>query len=541
MIEHLRKYTGLIIFVMALIFVGLTFLGSGNRGGMGSGDPTRITIDGTSYSYSEYQKLGPSTLKLAQGLGMYTFLMSLGMDFSMDEKATNSFVVNRVLLHKAAEEFGVHPSDAEVAEAIKGQTAFQGESGTFDQEKYNNIVQNNLGRLGLAEKDLFDLVRDDLTMKRLSSIIGDGLTANPEIALEAVTAGDQRLTLQVARLPLSKYQESLKPTDEELKTEWETSKDKYLTEKQLKVSYVLATPKYPEPAKDEAPLPPTATDDEKKAAEVKKATQATADANAKREINKQLAAKVSALLEGINKDANASFEKLAGDSGLEVKSTDFFTTTALPPDLNLQLRAGDTQGSVGAVLNTLTIGGGDEANRYSNAIPITDGQWLVVRAEEIKEPRTMEFEEAKEAVRTDYIAKHAAEALKKDADEKTAKIRESLAAGKSFADVAKEMELEIKQHGPFGVNDRNAADPDAGILFQPAATVDQGTLADPVMRPDAALLVFVEKREIYKDNDRASKVDGAVKTISEHQATFAFTSWMQNRLESIKIQEPNRK
>ncbi|MDB6077225.1 MAG: hypothetical protein JWO82_972, partial [Akkermansiaceae bacterium] len=278
-----------------------------------------------------------------------------------------------------------------------------------------------------------------------------------------------------------------------------------------------------------------------KAAEVKKAAQSTAEAEAKRTVNKELAAKVSALLEGINKDATGSFEKLAGDSGLEVKSTDFFTTTALPPDLNLQLRAGETQGSVGAILNTLTTDADDAANRFSNAIPIAGGQWLVVRADEIKEPRAKEFEEAKDAVRADYIAKHAGDAMKKDSDEKVAKLREGLTAGKSFADVAKELELEVKQHGPFSMNDRNAADPDAGILFQPAATVDPGSLADPVMRPDAALLVFVEKREIYKDDARASRVEHAVEAIGGRQATFAFSSWLQNKLDTIKVKRPDRK
>jgi hypothetical protein len=543
MIEHLRKYTGLIIFVMALVFVGLTFLGKSSSRGMGSDDPVRITIDGTSYTFSEYQKLGPSSVKLAQGMGtgmMYSFAMPLGVDFSsMDSPDQDRFVVNRVLLRKAANEFGIHPTDEEVAAAVKEQPAFQDKDGAFDQAKYNGIVQGYLGHLGLIEKDLFDLVRDDLIMKKLTSILGDGLAGSRQFAVDSVAAADQRLTLQVARLPLSKYEESLKPTDDELKAEWETSKQKYLTEKQLKVSYVLATPKYPEPAKEEAPLPATATEDEKKAAEVKKAAAATAEAEEKRKINKDLGAKVNVLLDGLDKNSGGTFEKLAADAGFEIKSTDFFVISALPPELDLKLRSAQGQATVASTLGNLSMEG-SATNRFTNAIPIIDGQWLVVRADEIKEPRPKEFEEAKEDVRKDYITKHAAEALKKDADEKTAKIREGLTAGKSFADLAKEMDLEVKAHGPFGMQDRTAPDPDAGILFRPAATVDPGSLADPVMRPDAALLIFVEKREIVKDDTRAQKVERAVQSMANNQTTTAFVAWLQSRQETTKVVGPKK-
>ena len=541
MIEHLRKYTGLIIFVIALLFVGLAFFGdTASLGRANSNDPAVIRVDGRTYSVSEFRKTGAAARSLGMNLGLYEYVSTLGGFGGNDDESDKRFFVNRLLVKEASEEFGVHPSDEEVTAALKAMPIFQGPDGAFDQTKYNEIATQGIGRFGMTEKDLIELVRESIAVKKLAAIIGGGLAANREVALESVASRDQQVSIQLARTSLSSFRETFKPTDEELKAAWETTKDKYMTERKIKVSYFIAKPAYPE-AKPEAPkLSDAITEEDKKKAEQeaaeKKAAEEAALAEEKRKIDNDLVDAVDSFLAELQNNEGKDFEKLAKDHNWELVTTEFFPRTAVPPALSVNLRSSSNPQPLADRLFQLDLTA-DPLGRYTTALPMPDNAWLIARLDEEEAARPKTFEEAKEEVRTDYIAEKAGEALKKDADEKAGKIREALKAGKSFAEAAKEAGLEPKAHGPFKATDKLDGEADTSILFQTAATVDPGTLADPVMRPDGALFVFVEKRELVKDPARAERVEQALTGLASQQQRFAFSAWLESKLEASKVED----
>ena len=140
--------------------------------------------------------------------------------------------------------------------------SFQGPDGAYSQQTYNDFVTKRIGAFGLTEQDFIELVRDTLAARKLAEIIGGGLSADRTIAAQQVASRDQQVTIQLARVALSKFQDELKPTDEELKAEWETTQDKYQTDRKIKISYLIAKPTYPELPKEEAKLPDAVTDEQ---------------------------------------------------------------------------------------------------------------------------------------------------------------------------------------------------------------------------------------------------------------------------------------
>lgn len=543
MIENLRKYTGLIIFVIALLLVGFIFT-IDNGSGMGGGnanDPVVISIDGRSYRSSEFEKLGPSSRSLAMQLGLYDMVSTLGGFGGANEReADERFFANRINLREAREEFGVHPDDEAVAAMLKSMPAFQGPDGAYSQTNYNNIVNRALGRMGLRESDMLDLVRDTLALRTLGRVVGGGLAVNRRFAEESVLANDQKVTVEVARLDIGKYEEALDPTEEELKESWETTKDKYLTDKRIKVSWILASPGVPETKVEEETLPEDATEEQKKAAADKKSAAETALAEEKRRLNNELAERVDLFLDELRDSEGKDFEKLAGENGWEVKTSEMFPRSAVPQELGINLRASSDQRSVADFLFALTKST-DPLDAFTEALPVGEGQWFVARLDEAEEPRPKEFEEAKDEVRADFIAEKASGNLKKDAEEKTAKIREALAEGKSFSEAAKDQGLEVVPHGPFAAGESLENEADSQTLFQTAARVAPGTLADPLIRPDSARLVFVGKREIVKDDGRAARIDGAVTAGASTQQRLAFAAWLDERLAASRIEYPARR
>ncbi|MCW1925482.1 peptidylprolyl isomerase [Luteolibacter arcticus] len=540
MIEHLRKYTGLIIIVVALLFVGLVFF-ENNTGGRGSaGDPPALSVDGRQYTMTEVQKLGETPMALVQGFGMYgmiDFLSTLG-GFGGGEETANRFFVNRLIVRQAAEDFGVHPSAEEISAEIKKMPTFQGADGAYNQQTYNDFITKRLGRLGMTEGDFIDIVRDTLATRKLTEIIGGGLAVDRSVAAQQVTSRDQQVAIQLIRIPLSKFQDELKPTDEELKAQWETTKDKYQTDRKIKVSYLIAKPTYPELPKDETKLPDAVTDEQKKEAEKaaadKKAAAEAKLAEHKRKVDTQLADTVDGLLQQIEASEGKDFAKLAEENGWKIVTTDLFTRTSLPAELSVNTRSTSNPRPVGDIIFQITPGS-DAMSRFSEALPIADGAFLIAHLDEAEEPRTKTFEEAKDLVRVDFITDKAGEALKKDADEKAAKLREALAAGKSFADAAKELGLEVKSLGPFKATDKLPEEADTSILFETASLVDPGTLADPVMRPDGAVFIFVEKREVVKDPARDERINQSLTGLTSNQQRIAFSAWLEEKLASTQV------
>ncbi|MCW1885359.1 SurA N-terminal domain-containing protein [Luteolibacter flavescens] len=547
MIEHLRKYTGLIIFVIALLFIGLAFVGDNVTKGHRSGnDPLVLSVDGDQYTASEVQKLGSMPMAMVSGFHMfdfYEFASILGGVGGAPEALHRAFV-NRLNIRQAAEDYGVHPSKEEIFAEIKKMTAFQGSDGAFSQANYNDFMTKSISRAGLVESDFLDLVSDKIATRKLTEIIGGGLAVDRNFAANMVARNDQQVTLQLTRLPLSKFQDELKPTDEELTAHWDTTKERYQTDRKIKVSYIIAKPTYPELPKEEVKLPDAVTEEQKKEAEAKATEKKAADeaklAEDKRRIDGEMADTVDTFLHNINETEGKDFAKLAEENGWTVVTTDLFARTSLPTELSINTRSTSNPRPIGDFLFQISPGT-DAMSRFSDALPIADGAYLVAHLDEAEEARTKTFDEAKEQVLVDYIAEKAGEALKKDADEKAAKIREALTAGKTFADAAKELGLEVKSLPAFKSADKVPDEADSSALFEAAATVDPGTLADPLMRPDGATFIFVEKRELVNDPGRDERVNQSLTGLASTQQRIAFSAWLEEKLAAAQIVDLTKK
>ncbi len=183
MIENLRKYPGVIIAALVAVFIGFLLMDTERffrQSGAGS-----IEIDGVTYDYNEFQRIGPSSLKLAQQLSsyqsmdLYRFVMALSdPKANSPEAAERSFFSNRLFLRQAAQEFGIHPGDEEVQTFLRERSVFADSDPTnpsskkFNQENYQNFVMNSLGKSGMTEADLLALVRDMLAMEKIQGVLG---------------------------------------------------------------------------------------------------------------------------------------------------------------------------------------------------------------------------------------------------------------------------------------------------------------------------------------------------------------------------------
>lgn len=546
MIEHIRKYSGLMIVVLVVVFISFFFMDTRSMQGA-SGSPTVVKIDGRSYTEKDYRIMGKGGYDVVRGVagagdfGFYQAFMPL-FGRGLPEDAPMDLLIGRVLLQNAKEQFGIYPSDDEVTDYIRKMRVFAGADGNFDPEIYRNFIERSLNRAGMIEVDLRDLASDAIVATKLQSILSAGLSTDRDAIARKAALENQQITVELGRLNLETYQSKIEPKEEEIKAYWEGIQDFFKTEPLRKFTYVLVTPEAlvdpaPEPAA--APLPADATEEAKaaakKAEEEKAAALAAKTAEARRANQTKTDALVDDFSYSLQEQHGAGFEDLAKKNQWEVKTTELFAKSAPPADLNMDLRSSSQGGK--AVDYLFRINATKDAfSRISQPIAVGEGQWIVARLESEEPARVMTYQEARADARAKYIQEKGGEALKAAVEEASKKIKEGLEAKKSFADAAKEAGVtEIKTVENVSRSYRPDSFTEPQTLFEDARYTNPGELANNIIESDRAFIVYVVKREVVKEENAAARLDMEVKQASAGNVFAAFNSWLAAETEAAKV------
>jgi hypothetical protein len=550
MIEHIRKYSGLMVVVLGLVIVSFVLMDAQRMPGL-TGDPVVMKINGRGYTNKEFSRTGASSFEVFQMLyntgdfdlfrAFAPFIMR-GMGGT--QEPVKQFFAGRILLRDAREQFGIHPSEEEISARIRKMPVFANQDGGFDAERYTMIIQKQLGRYGMTEHDLRELVSDTIVSLKLQDILGAGLVADRNITATNLAFDSQEITVELARLDRDTFQDKIEPKEEEIKAFWESIQDKYKTEVRRKFTYVIVTPEaVPEPAPEApaAPLPADATDEAKaaakKAEEDKKAAAAAKAAEARRTALLKSNGLIDTFLVTLQDQKGEGFEELAKQNGWEVKTTELFAATKAPAELDVDLRSSSTGGKVPQILFQINSKG-DAFSKISPAIPVGENQTIVARLDEEEASRTMEFAEARAEARADYISEKGGDALKAAIAEAATKIKEGLAARKSFADAAKDAGItEVKKVEKVSKTYRPDALSEPQGLFDAVRTIDPGSISDTIIESERAFIAYVEKREVVKEANADARLDAEVRNETTQNETAAFDAWLTEQIESAKIED----
>jgi hypothetical protein len=543
MIENLRKYPGVIIAALVAVFIGFLLMDTERffrQSGAGS-----IEIDGVTYDYNEFQRLGPSSLKLAQQLSsyqsmdLYRFVMAMSdAKASSTDAAERSFFTNRLFLRQAAQEFGIHPGDSEVQNFLRERSVFADSDPTnptakkFNQESYQNFVMNGLGKNGMTEADLLALVRDMLAMEKIQDILGLATEVKAADIKTNFQAMSQKITLSYISLPLAAETKSLKPTEEEIKSFWELRKEKYRTEVRRKFSYIIASPSYPKGA-EKAPEAPKPAKEGDPAPEMSDADKKILELRRKAEL--EVAAKMDDFLAEIEESKGGEFDILAKKYGWTITSTDFITYSTIPDSL-LKLSPRKTTKTLQQLLFDLKTTS-DPISKFTSSFPVGEADWLIARLDEEEESREKTFAEAQEQAQAEWIDEKGRAALQATATETKKKIEDALKEKTSFAKAAETLKLKVKQLTNLKNGETPPGHSEAPALFSAAQFINPGSLTDLVTSADATHIAFVEKREVEKDPSFDAMMATGLGRYQEQMNLTTFQTWLAERRASAKISE----
>ena len=541
MLDFLRKHTIVIMAAMALVFVGLMFIGGDVSGGSLSGmfKQTFVTVDGKSYGEKDYVNMGQTGRNLAYSFSS-SFAPLLQNHFATEQDLRNicylmktnnpnaAFLAYRGIIRREAERLGLTPSNAEIDEAICNIPEFLDDKGVFDPKKYDDFIsmRGNQGKK-LQEEILRGLMGDTMSLVRIEDVIAGGAAVEPNFAQAVAESENQQITVNTAFLEKSAFRPKTDPGEEEIKTFWDKHKENYRNEEARFFTVYTFTPE----GDAKAPKP----------GDISNATMETMNL-VENDIWEPLNA-----TNGRNMDQTIgeALAKTPNVCKMEKKTYAAVTRKNAPEEINQPINQSASDGRSATLLDVVfSLTGApalnadadakaiEEARAKSGAEQIStmqvleDGQVVLVKLEGITPVKALPYDMARNSARADLLETMTEESLNKAASELRTELDKAPDAIEQFNAIASKAGAKTAAYGPFinpnillnSIYSQNAKSPEEfqAIMdqamssrlappkelpvplevFGACALVNPGKMAQPIDTGDGILLVQLVKREL---------------------------------------------
>jgi peptidyl-prolyl cis-trans isomerase D len=432
--------------------------------------------------------------QLALALGQFSLLESLGGMAQDENQALEEFIWSLFVLHHEAKELGIEPTDSQVANRIKAVRAFQ-TGGQFDPSKYKAFVLEQLGPRGFTELQLENVIRDTLRVERIREIVGSP-TAVSDAEFRDTARVLQAINAQVVRFSLASVASEASVTEEEVKEFYQQYGPALSMPETRVVDYVKFA---------SAPGGKPLEGRERVEALQKLADSATA----------------------FSEQASASaFEKAASASGLTVQRSPEFERSGSTASGGNDGIAADLRNLAPAAF-LLT-----ENSPVSDVIQSGDA-FFILKLVKVNPQRPLTIEEVRPMAEKQLGARKAERLLRAKANPAIAKIREAMAAGKSFADAAAAEGLQVKSFNNLDPSGDNITPEERGIA---AATLlmEPGQLSGIIPDAEGGFAVYLSLRAPLAPVAREKKPE-LIARILEGKRRLLFQTWLSSARDAAKI------
>ena len=482
----------MIVLTVVIIIAFAWFFTPGNRSSRFASDQG-FRIYGRKYSQEELDRKGRS-FSVAMFAGLNELIFGLTSGNPNSPQAVSEFVLGSFVLEHEAGKLGVTVDENEVVTAIEKLRAFQ-TAGAYDPAKYVAFEENVLKPRGFTVTRFAELVRDQLQIEKLVTLVGSTVAVTPGEFRASYVQQHQVMNVSVARLALADFKEAVQPGDEEVAKVYKDHQQTYLSPEKRVVSYVQ--------------LDLTEAEKALKGKELMEARQ-------------NLANRANDFGQELLKE-NANFADAAKKYALAVKVTPEFTEAEPPAEL-----AGVQQAA--AVAFKLT-----EKESTSDALPVGNG-YSILHLEKVTSSRQLSLEEAKPRVIEQIKAERANTALVAKGNEARAKIAADIKAGKSFAEAVANAGLKLETVPPFSLVKPVENKPDAIAILTKSVELGDGELSDFIPVATGGLIVHLDKRDPI-DEAQFKKDEAAQFAVAREQQGFiAFVEWLQTRRKFANVQ-----
>src|SRR5215211_3272685 len=506
MMKLLRRHRDWLMIVIAILAIPFIFyfVQRPDYGAIGSDQFARIYDRNVSVLEAQQSA---RLLSLAQALGMSDFVGTMTAGAGMNQnQAAVQFIVNLLVLRHEAGRLGLRASDSEVAEVVRKLPAFQGDSG-FDINKLNNLVQNGLAPLGLAEEHIEQLVRDQMSLNEIQKLLAAAVSLPKSELDENFQRGYDKLYVSVIRLRSADFDKDVKITDEDVQKYYDAHKAELKTDEKRKVEFVQLT----------------LNEQEKKLAGKERI-----------EALQKLADRATDFTQALLGDGT-DFKQAAAKFQLPVHETGEFT--AAEPDRQLK---GDKQ--LGAAAFKLSA-----QEPHSDAVQGADG-FYILHLTGKTEARPLTAEEAKPKIVDALKKARSRELMSTKGAELVQQFREakSSPAGAGIEAVIEKAGVKPEKLPAFSLieeeseksegEEQKTQSPELLTIKDAVALPNPGDVTEFVPSGTDGLIAILEKREPLADASAGEKKAAFEKRILDNKQRIVVVEWLRDRQQAAGLE-----
>jgi peptidyl-prolyl cis-trans isomerase D len=226
-----RKRNWIIIFFLGVIVVTFAlFVGSGKFR-----DPTNVEVadvNGEPISGREfamqYERTVERYRQMLQGGLTQEMIKGLNIKGNLIEE-----LIQKKLMLQEARSLGLGATDDDLAEQIAQAPEFQ-VGGRFNKDRYLAVLAAN--RLAPAEFE--DEQRDQLTMRRLYSIVLDAVHVTDDEVRARYRIDQEKIDVNFIKLPIADFAAQVKPNEDDIKKYYERNKESLKEPLKIQVEYL---------------------------------------------------------------------------------------------------------------------------------------------------------------------------------------------------------------------------------------------------------------------------------------------------------------
>lgn len=230
------KYLSWVLWLVILVFV--LFMAVEYRGVGAAGAPTEsaATVDGEPISYGELQRAYRQAEEAYRDAYGAQFTPELARQLQLPLQVLEQLVQQRLMLAEA-ERMGLMVSDAELQRELLELPVFQDDQGRFiGAEQYRRVVR----QLGYGSPEAFENeFRQQLLLSKINQILAENMIITDAEIEAAYRAEAERAKIRYVRLPASRFQDRVSPTDEEVASYFETDPEAFRLPERRAVDYLV--------------------------------------------------------------------------------------------------------------------------------------------------------------------------------------------------------------------------------------------------------------------------------------------------------------
>jgi len=526
--EWLRKYAPWILAgVLLLLLPGFILLFSPTAS-VKQQRSQLPTIGGKPVNLTEFQN--------ARNTVVTTIIMSRGRQPARTaefEDEINIGAIQRLVMLRKAKELGIRVNDDDVVRQIRSISLLQNEQKQFDPNNYQRYIIY-LNNLGVSESQFEEAIREQLMLSRLRMLVTSGVKVTPTALQLAYTPLHEQTTIDYVEFNAADQKGPFDIKDDEARAFYQQNQEKFRTPAMVKVRYVHF------PVSDARKSVTLGDDEIAEYYERNKETYLDAGkkpkplADVKDKVKKDLLDLRAERLAGdratgfsvkLVREPGATrpdFAKIAAESGLAPKETDFFGLTNSVSGVTAGLQFNQAAFALGPEMP------------FSDPVRGEDG-YYVLEYVASKPSEIPTFEQVKEQVIERIRRLRAYEATVKQGRELDIKVKNAVTAGKKFTDACASFGIKARTFGPFTYAEETTNFPHASQVKEVVLGMPTNSVSDFVPTPTGGLFFHLKERTPPKPEAFEKEKHQLEAQLLEQDREALFQDWANSLLRAEHV------